>query len=150
MRRRGGYCVRTENISGGNRVLTAANGKEAIAFVCRESVQLIIMDVMMPIMDGITAMKHIRGHCNLPIILLTAKSEDNDKVLGLTVCADDYVTKPFNPLELMARIRSQLRRCTQLGSIAGQPSVLSDSCPSAPSRRTSVHTPFFCTAMHSV
>ncbi len=106
----------------GYRVLTAANGKEAIAVVCRESVQLILMDIMMPVMDGITAMKHVREHCNLPIILLTAKSEDNDKVLGLTVGADDYVTKPFNPLELMARIRSQLRRYTQLGSIAGQPS----------------------------
>ena len=88
----------------GYRVLTAANGKEAVAIVSRESVQLVV-----------------REHCNLPVILLTAKGEDNDKVLGLTVGADDYVTKPFNPLELMARIRSQLRRYTQLGSVTGQP-----------------------------
>ena len=94
----------------GYRVLTAANGKEAVAIVSRESVQLVVMDIMMPVMDGITAMTRIREHCNLPVILLTAKGEDNDKVLGLTVGADDYVTKPFNPLELMARIRSHLRR----------------------------------------
>lgn len=105
----------------GYRVLTAANGKEAVAIVSRESVQLVVMDIMMPVMDGITAMTRIREHCNLPVILLTAKGEDNDKVLGLTVGADDYVTKPFNPLELMARIRSQLRRYTQLGSVTGQP-----------------------------
>ena len=103
----------------GYRVLTAANGKEAVAIVSRESVQLVVMDIMMPVMDGITAMTRIREHCNLPVILLTAKGEDNDKVLGLTVGADDYVTKPFNPLELMARIRSQLRRYTQLGSVTG-------------------------------
>lgn len=105
----------------GYRVLTAANGKEAVAIVSRESVQLVVMDIMMPVMDGITAMTRIREHCNLPVILLTAKGEDNDRVLGLTVGADDYVTKPFNPLELMARIRSQLRRYTQLGSVTGQP-----------------------------
>ena len=105
----------------GYRVLTAANGKEAVAIVSRESVQLVVMDIMMAVMDGITAMTRIREHCNLPVILLTAKGEDNDKVLGLTVGADDYVTKPFNPLELMARIRSQLRRYTQLGSVTGQP-----------------------------
>lgn len=105
----------------GYRVLTAANGKEAVAIVSRESVLLVVMDIMMPVMDGITAMTRIREHCNLPVILLTAKGEDNDKVLGLTVGADDYVTKPFNPLELMARIRSQLRRYTQLGSVTGQP-----------------------------
>ena len=94
----------------GYRVLTAANGKEAVAIVSRESVQLVVMDIMMPVMDGITAMTRIREHCNLPVILLTAKGEDNDKVLGLTVGADDYVTKPFSPAELTARVDALMRR----------------------------------------
>lgn len=105
----------------GYRVLTASNGKEAVEIVSRESVQLVVMDIMMPVMDGIRAMIRIREIGNLPVILLTAKSEDSDKVLGLTVGADDYVTKPFNPLELVARVKSQLRRYTQLGSVEGQP-----------------------------
>lgn len=105
----------------GYRVLTASNGKEAVEVVCRESVQLVVMDIMMPVMDGIRAMIRIREIGNLPVILLTAKGEDSDKVLGLTVGADDYVTKPFNPLELVARVKSQLRRYTQLGSVEGHP-----------------------------
>ncbi len=78
-------------------------------------IQLVLMDVMMPQMDGITAMAKIRESSNVPVIMLTAKSEDTDKVLGLEVGADDYVTKPFNPVELLARVKSQLRRYMQLG-----------------------------------
>ena len=105
----------------GFSVLTASNGKEAVAMVDREPIQLVLLDIMMPVMDGITAMSKLRETHNVPIILLTAKGEDTDKVLGLTVGADDYVTKPFNPVELIARVKSQLRRYTQLGSVAGQP-----------------------------
>ena len=108
----------------GYRVLTAANGKEAVAIVSRESVQLVVMDIMMPVMDGITAMTRIREHCNLPVILLTAKGEDSDKVLGLTVGADDYITKPFNPIEVSARVKSQLRRYMQLGGGTVRPDVI--------------------------
>lgn len=114
----------------GFRVITAANGREALEAVSSrthtpprdDDVRLILLDVMMPVMDGLTAMSLLRERCNLPVILLTAKSEDTDKVLGLTVGADDYVTKPFNPVELIARVKAQLRRYTRLGSIAGQPS----------------------------
>lgn len=94
----------------------AYNGKEALEILDREDIQLILMDIMMPVMDGITAMARIREFSNIPVILLTAKSEDNDKILGLTVGADDYITKPFNPLEVSARVRSQLRRYLKLGS----------------------------------
>ena len=107
--------------SEGYAVECAYDGAQALALLESRDISLVLMDIMMPVMDGITAMTRIREHCNLPVILLTAKGEDNDKVLGLTVGADDYVTKPFNPLELMARIRSQLRRYTQLGSVTGQP-----------------------------
>ncbi len=102
----------------GNRVLTAENGGEAVACLKREDVQLVIMDVMMPVMDGVQALVKIREFSNVPIILLTAKSEDADKVLGLNMGADDYVTKPFTPLELLARVHSQLRRYMRLGSAA--------------------------------
>ncbi len=94
----------------------AYNGKEAVEIVERNEIHLILMDIMMPIMDGIKAMVAIREKSNVPIILLTAKSEDTDKILGLTVGADDYVTKPFNPIEVVARVKSQLRRYMQLGS----------------------------------
>ena len=108
--------------SEGYEVLTAENGQEALGVMnSNPGVQLILMDIMMPVMDGITAMSKIREICNVPIILLTAKGEDTDKVLGLTVGADDYVTKPFNPVELIARVKSQLRRYTQLGSMSGEP-----------------------------
>lgn len=103
---------------GGYHVLTAANGKEAVAAVEREEVHLVLLDIMMPEMDGIMAMAKIREISNVPIILLTAKSEDADKVLGLTVGADDYVTKPFQPVELLARVKSQLRRYMMLGGSA--------------------------------
>lgn len=100
----------------GYTVVEAFNGKQAIEAAAKGGIGLILMDIMMPVMDGITAMTKIREQNNIPIILLTAKSESTDKVLGLDVGADDYVTKPFNPVELMARVRSQIRRYTRLGS----------------------------------
>ena len=99
----------------GYEVFCAYNGKEALEVLEKEEIHLVLMDIMMPQMDGITAMTKIRETSNVPVILLTAKSEDTDKVLGLTVGADDYVTKPFNPVELHARVKSQLRRYMQLG-----------------------------------
>ena len=99
----------------GHQVVTAHTGAEALAALEREEVHLVLLDIMMPEMDGITAMTRIRERSNVPVILLTAKSEDTDKVLGLNLGADDYVTKPFNPVELLARVRSQLRRYLRLG-----------------------------------
>ena len=96
----------------------AYNGLDAIEVIRNQEVHLVLMDIMMPQMDGLTAMVKIREISNVPVILLTAKSEDMDKVLGLTVGADDYITKPFNPVEMIARVKSQLRRYMQLG--AGQ------------------------------
>ena len=81
----------------------------------KNDIQLVLLDIMMPVLDGISAMVRIRQQSNVPIILLTAKSEDTDKILGLNTGADDYITKPFNPVEVLARVRSQLRRYTQLG-----------------------------------
>ncbi len=100
----------------GYRLLTAANGLEALALCKKEDIHLILLDIMMPKMDGITATAKIREISNVPIILLTAKSETQDKVLGLNVGADDYITKPFQPVEVQARVRSQLRRYASLGS----------------------------------
>ena len=108
----------------GYRVLTASNGREALETVRNETVQLVLLDIMMPGMDGITAMSQLRAFSNVPVILLTAKSEDSDKILGLNVGADDYITKPFNPVEVLARVRSQLRRYLQLGGTAPAPAVL--------------------------
>lgn len=101
--------------SEGYQVIEAYNGKEAVDAVKSQEIHLVIMDIMMPVMDGIQAMVKIRELSNVPVILLTAKSEDTDKILGLTVGADDYVTKPFNPVELQARVKSQLRRYMLLG-----------------------------------
>ncbi len=101
----------------GYRPLRAYDGMEALDLVTDPEVQLIILDVMMPKLDGLSAMMKIRQRRNLPIIVLSAKTEDTDKILGLSMGADDYVTKPFNPQELMARVRSQLRRYTMLGDI---------------------------------
>ena len=98
------------------RLLEAYNGAEAVEAVHRETVHLVLLDIMMPQMDGITAMAKIRESFNMPVILLTAKSEDQDKILGLNIGADDYITKPFNPLEVAARVGSQLRRYTKLGA----------------------------------
>ena len=108
----------------GYRTLTAANGREAIEIAERETIHLALMDIMMPGLDGIAATVHLRESYNFPIILLTAKSEDSDKVLGLTLGADDYVTKPFRPTEVMARVKSQLRRYTRLGGLPSEPQLL--------------------------
>ncbi|MBE5943688.1 MAG: response regulator transcription factor [Lachnospiraceae bacterium] len=101
--------------SEGYTVIKAYNGMEAVGIVESHEVHLVLMDIMMPVMDGINAMAKIREKSNIPVILLTAKSEDTDKILGLNVGADDYVTKPFNPVELIARVRAQLRRYMSLG-----------------------------------
>lgn len=104
--------LRNEDI----KVFKAADGIDALMVLEEEDIHLIILDIMMPRMDGIKATFKIRERKNIPIIMLSAKSEDTDKILGLTVGADDYVTKPFNPLELVARVRSQLRRYVNLGN----------------------------------
>ncbi len=101
----------------------AFDGEEALQVIKEQDIHLVLMDIMMPKMDGIQAMVKIRETSNVPVILLTAKGEDSDKVLGLTVGADDYITKPFNPIEVSARVKSQLRRYMQLGG----GSVKSDS-----------------------
>lgn len=93
----------------------AHTGKEAVRIMREQPIELILLDVMMPEMDGITAMKEIRKFSNVPIVLLTAKGEDIDKIVGLNAGADDYITKPFNPMEVAARVKSQLRRYVQLG-----------------------------------
>lgn len=100
----------------GYQVFEACNGKEALEVLSREEIHLVLMDIMMPVMDGITAMVKLREQSNVPVIMLTARSEDTDKILGLNIGADDYVTKPFNPVEVQARVKSQLRRYMQLGS----------------------------------
>ena len=100
----------------GYQVEKAYDGMEALAILKKEEIQLLIIDVMMPKMDGVRAVMKLRESNNLPVIILSAKSEDADKILGLRIGADDYVTKPFNPLELMARVASQLRRYTMLGT----------------------------------
>ena len=102
----------------------AHTGQEALDALEREDIHLVLLDIMMPEMDGITALAKLRQVSNVPVILLTAKSEDTDKILGLNVGADDYVTKPFNPVEVAARVRSQLRRYFQLGGGALRPEVL--------------------------
>ena len=99
----------------GYKIFEAYNGLEVIDIVKKEDIQLILLDIMMPHMDGIETTSVIREQYNIPIILLTAKSENSDKVLGLNIGADDYITKPFNPIEVIARVKSQLRRYTNLG-----------------------------------
>lgn len=101
--------------SEGYNIIKAYNGEEAVKAVADRDIHLVLMDIMMPVMDGISAMTKIREKSNIPVILLTAKSEDTDKILGLNVGADDYVTKPFNPVELIARVKAQLRRYMSLG-----------------------------------
>lgn len=108
----------------GYRIFEAENGVQALELLDREDIQLVLMDIMMPMMDGMAATAKIREARNLPVILLTAKSEDNDKILGLTVGADDYITKPFNPLEVTARVRAQLRRYAVLGGMEKPESTL--------------------------
>lgn len=102
----------------GYKILKAYNGKQALDIINKNEVHLVILDIMMPEMDGITVANKIRENKSIPIIMLSAKSEDYDKILGLNSGADDYVTKPFNSLELIARVNSQIRRYTTLGSIA--------------------------------
>ena len=104
----------------GYEVMEAENGVEAMEILRQREIHLILLDIMMPQLDGLSAVMKIREKRNLPIIVLSAKSEDSDKVLGLSMGADDYVTKPFNPQELVARVRSQLRRYTQLGDVNAQ------------------------------
>ena len=101
----------------GYHVLRAYDGVEALDKLITEEVHLILMDVMMPRLDGLSTMMRIRQQKNIPIIILSAKSEDTDKILGLSMGADDYVTKPFNPMELVARVKSQLRRYMSLGNM---------------------------------
>ena len=99
--------------------MKAYDGLECLRLAEREPVDLILLDVMMPGLDGIRTTAKLRESCNVPIILLTAKSEDSDKILGLNIGADDYITKPFNPIEVIARVKSQLRRYTSLGGKQG-------------------------------
>lgn len=108
----------------GIKVIKAADGIEAIEKLNEQPVHLILLDVMMPRQDGITTTFRIREDKNIPIIILSAKAEDTDKILGLQVGADDYVTKPFNPLELIARVKSQLRRYVTLGTYEGKAKVI--------------------------
>ena len=108
----------------GYELYEAQNGAQAVETVKKEGIHLVLLDVMMPVMDGVTATAKIREFSNVPIILLTAKSETEDKVLGLNVGADDYITKPFVPVEVLARVRSQLRRYARLGSHQAEPDSL--------------------------
>ena len=110
--------------TGGYQVFPAYSGPEALRVLETTDIHLVLLDVMMPAMDGITALARLRETSNVPVILLTAKSEDTDKILGLNAGADDYVTKPFNPVELLARVKSQLRRYLQLGGGKVAPTAL--------------------------
>lgn len=107
----------------GYKIFKAFNGIEAIEVIRDQEIHLIIMDIMMPKMDGIRATMKIRAENNIPLIMLSAKSEDSDKIIGLNIGADDYITKPFNPLELIARVKSQLRRYTTLGGLETRSNV---------------------------
>ena len=102
----------------GYGIFEAENGSQALDIIAKEEISLLLMDVMMPVMDGITALSTLRKTSNIPVILLTAKSQDFDKVSGLNAGADDYITKPFVPVEVIARVRSQLRRYKRLGGAA--------------------------------
>ncbi|MBQ9613369.1 MAG: response regulator transcription factor [Lachnospiraceae bacterium] len=108
----------------GYHVFTCSNGSDAVEILHKEDIQLILLDIMMPVMDGLKTIGEIRKFSNVPVIFLSAKSEDTDKILGLNLGADDYITKPFNPVELQARVRSHIRRYVQLGSV---PDAGSDS-----------------------
>lgn len=108
----------------GYGIYEAANGQEALEVIKHHNIHLVLMDIMMPELDGIAATSRLRLNSNIPVIMLTAKSEEGDKVLGLHVGADDYITKPFSPIEVQARVRSQLRRYTLLGGMVSQPGML--------------------------
>ena len=105
-------------------IIKAYNGEEALQALEQNEIHLILLDIMMPKMDGLNTTIKIRERLNIPIIILSAKSEDTDKILGLNFGADDYITKPFNPLELLARVKSQMRRYTTLGSIAEKSNII--------------------------
>lgn len=104
----------------GYEVVCAYNGAEAIEQMEKQDIHLVLLDYMMPVMDGMQTITEIRKKSNVPVIFLTAKSEDTDIIVGLNIGADDYVTKPFNPVELLARVKSQLRRYMQLGTVNGE------------------------------
>ena len=104
----------------GYKIYKSYDGEQAIQILDKEDIHLLIMDIMMPRLDGIRATLKIREYSSIPIIILSAKSEDTDKILGLNIGADDYICKPFNPLELVARVKSNLRRYTSLGSLTGE------------------------------
>ena len=108
----------------GYQVFPAYDGTEALDLIRREDIHLVLLDIMMPKLDGIAALTRLREASNVPVILLTAKSEDTDKIQGLNLGADDYVTKPFNPVEVLARVKSQLRRYVQLGGGTVRPTAL--------------------------
>lgn len=108
----------------GYKIFEAANGEQALQIIQKEQIHLVLMDIMMPKLDGVAATAQLRLSSNVPVIMLTAKSEDADKVLGLNVGADDYITKPFSPVEVQARVRSHLRRYTALGGMTMQPGKL--------------------------
>ncbi len=109
----------------GYETVLCADGQQALEALAEGGIRLVLLDIMMPVLDGITALARIREISNVPVILLTAKSEDTDKILGLDLGADDYITKPFNPVEVQARVRSQLRRYLTLGSAPAEKAVLS-------------------------
>ncbi len=106
------------------KLFEAYNGKEALEIVDNNEIHLLLLDIMMPKMNGLETLATLRKDKNIPVILLTAKSEDTDKVLGLNIGADDYVTKPFNPIELLARVKSQIRRYTKLGAQNNNENIL--------------------------
>ena len=108
----------------GYQVFPAYDGTEALDLLRREDIHLVLLDIMMPKLDGIAALTRLREASNVPVILLTAKSEDTDKIQGLNLGADDYVTKPFNPVEVLARVKSQLRRYLQMGGGTVRPTAL--------------------------
>ena len=110
--------------TGGYNVIPAYDGVEALGILEKEDIHLVLLDIMMPKLDGISTMGKIREKSNVPVILLTAKSEDTDKILGLNEGADDYITKPFNPVEVLARVKSQLRRYLQLGGGQVRPTAI--------------------------
>ena len=108
----------------GYEVLEAGTGREALDILERERVDLVLMDIMMPEMDGLSAVAKLREQSNIPVLFLTAKSEDTDMILGLNIGGDDYITKPFNPVELIARVRSHLRRYMKLGGVEQKQTTL--------------------------
>lgn len=112
----------------GYKIYKAYDGEQAIQILDKEDIHLLIMDIMMPRLDGIRATLKIREYSSIPIIILSAKSEDTDKILGLNIGADDYICKPFNPLELVARVKSNLRRYTSLGSLTGENKAIYQVC----------------------